>query len=151
MQCNKTIRLTVLATALLAMSGAALADTKAAAKWVDAEFKPSTLTRPQQMTEMQWFIDAAAKLKAKGVTEIHVVSESLDTHIYESKTLAPAFTEITGIKVIHDVIQEGDVVEKMQTSMQSGRSIYDGWVGDSDLIGTHYRYGQAVVLTERLI
>jgi glycerol transport system substrate-binding protein len=148
MQCNKTIRLTVLATALLAMSGAALADTKAAAKWVDAEFKPSTLTRPQQMTEMQWFIDAAAKLKAKGVTEIHVVSESLDTHIYESKTLAPAFTEITGIKVIHDVIQEGDVVEKMQTSMQSGRSIYDGWVGDSDLIGTHYRYGQAVVLTD---
>jgi glycerol transport system substrate-binding protein len=148
MQCNKTIRLTVLATALLAMSGAALADTKAAAKWVDAEFKPSTLTRPQQMTEMQWFIDAATKLKAKGVTEIHVVSESLDTHIYESKTLAPAFTEITGIKVIHDVIQEGDVVEKMQTSMQSGRSIYDGWVGDSDLIGTHYRYGQAVVLTD---
>ncbi|MGV8892494.1 MAG: ABC transporter substrate-binding protein [Burkholderiaceae bacterium] len=148
MNCNKTLRLTVLATALLAISGAALADTKAAEKWVDAEFKPSTLSRPQQMTEMKWFIDAAAKLKAKGVTEIHVVSESLDTHVYESKTLAKAFTEITGIKVIHDVIQEGDLVEKLQTSMQSGRSIYDGWVSDSDLIGTHYRYGQTVVLSD---
>ena len=28
----------------------------------------------------------------------------------------------TGIKVKHDIIQEGDVVEKLQTSMQSGKS-----------------------------
>ncbi|MFX8145333.1 hypothetical protein ABTL24_19685, partial [Acinetobacter baumannii] len=78
------------------------------------------------MAEMKWFIDAAAKLKAKGVTEIHVVSETLDVHAYESKTLAKAFEEITGIKVKHDIMQEGDVVEKLQTSMQSGKSIYDG-------------------------
>ena len=37
-----------------------------------------------------------------------------------SKVLAKAFTEITGIKVTHDLIQEGDVVEKIQTQMQSG-------------------------------
>ncbi len=48
----------------------------------------------------------------------------------------------------HDIIQEGDVVEKLQTSMQSGQSIYDGWISDSDLIGTHYRYGVIVPLSD---
>jgi glycerol transport system substrate-binding protein len=100
------------------------------------------------MAEMKWFIDAAAKLKAKGVKEISVVSETITTHEYESKTLAKAFEEITGIKVKHDLIQEGDVVEKLQTSMQSGKSIYDGWISDSDLIGTHYRYGKIMNLTD---
>ena len=45
-------------------------------------------------------------------------------------------------------IQEGDVVEKIQTQMQSGKNIYDGWINDSDLIGTHFRYKQAVNLTD---
>jgi glycerol transport system substrate-binding protein len=40
------------------------------------------------------------------------------------------------------------VVEKLQTSMQSGRSIYDGWITDSDLIGTHYRYGAVLPLSD---
>ena len=80
--------------------------------------------------------------------EINVVSETITTHEYESKTLAKAFTEITGIKVKHDLIQEGDVVEKLQTQMQSGKNIYDGWINDSDLIGTHFRYSQAVDLTD---
>ncbi|MEB0102567.1 ABC transporter substrate-binding protein, partial [Pseudomonas sp. CCI3.2] len=62
---------------------------------------------------------------------------------------AKAFTEITGIKVTHDVMQEGDVIEKLQTSLQSeGRSIYDGWVNDSDLIGTHFRYNKTESLTD---
>jgi len=100
------------------------------------------------MAEMKWFIDAAAKLKAKGVTEIQVVSETITTHEYESKVLAKAFSEITGINLKHDLIQEGDVVEKLQTSMQSGKSIYDGWISDSDLIGTHYRYGKIMNLTD---
>ena len=89
-----------------------------------------------------------AKLQAKGVKEISVVSETITTHEYESKTLAKAFEEITGIKVKHDIIQEGDVVEKLQTSMQSGKSIYDGWISDSDLIGTHYRYGKILALSD---
>ena len=66
----------------------------------------------------------------------------------KSKTLAKAFDEITGIKVKHDIIQEGDVVEKLQTQMQSGKNIYDGWINDSDLIGTHFRYSQTVNLTD---
>ena len=40
------------------------------------------------------------------------------------------------------------MVEKLQTSMQSGKSIYDGWITDSDLIGTHYRYGKIMALTD---
>src|SRR6267154_221444 len=64
------------------------------------------------------------------------------------KTTAKAFEEITGIKVKHDIIQEGDVVEKIQTQMQSGKNVYDGWINDSDFIGTHFRYGQAVDLTD---
>ena len=62
--------------------------------------------------------------------------------------LAPAFTAITGIKVTHDLIGEGDVVEKLQTQMQSGENIYDAYINDSDLIGTHWRYQQARNLTD---
>ena len=143
------LQCTVLAAAAaLLVSGAALADAKQAQTWIDKEFQPSSLSKQQQLDEMKWFIDAAAKLKAKGVKEISVVSETIDTHVYESKTLAKAFEEITGIKVRHDIIQEGDVVEKLQTSMQSGKSIYDGWVSDSDLIGTHYRYGAIEPLSD---
>ncbi|KDC01713.1 oligopeptide ABC transporter, oligopeptide-binding protein [Bordetella bronchiseptica D993] len=127
---------------------AAWAGEPEARKWVDSEFQPSSLSKDQQMAEMKWFIDAAEKLKAKGVSEINVVSETITTHEYEAKTLARAFTEITGIKVNHDLIQEGDVVEKLQTSMQSGKSIYDGWISDSDLIGTHYRYGAILPLSD---
>ncbi|PLC52195.1 ABC transporter substrate-binding protein [Pollutimonas nitritireducens] len=130
------------------LSGQAYAGEAEAQKWVDNEFQPSTLSKDQQMAEMKWFIDAAAKLKEQGVNEISVVSETITTHEYEAKTLARAFAEITGIRVNHDLIQEGDVVEKLQTSMQSGRSIYDGWISDSDLIGTHYRYGEMLSLTD---
>ena len=80
--------------------------------------------------------------------EINVVSETITTHEYEARTLAKAFSEITGIKLRHDLLQEGDVVEKIQTQMQSGRNVYDAWVNDSDLIGTHFRYQQAVPLTD---
>ncbi len=117
----------------------------AAEKWIDQEFTPSTLTREQQLEEMKWFIEAAKPFRGM---EISVVSETIDTHVYESKTMAAAFSEITGIKLKHDLIQEGDVIEKLQTQMQSGRSIYDGYVNDSDLIGTHYRYGMVVPLSD---
>ncbi|MBL8260329.1 MAG: carbohydrate ABC transporter substrate-binding protein [Candidatus Competibacteraceae bacterium] len=142
-------RYTALAFAVAcALAGPVQAGEAEAKKWIDSEFQPSTLSKEQQLAEMQWFIDAAKKLQAKGVKEIAVVSETITTHEYESKTLAKAFTEITGITVKHDLIQEGDVVEKLQTSMQSGKSIYDGWISDSDLIGTHYRYGKIMNLSD---
>ncbi|MEY4514701.1 MAG: hypothetical protein RLZZ450_6823, partial [Pseudomonadota bacterium] len=118
---------------------------KAAEKWVDQEFSPSTLTREQQLAELAWFREAAKPYRG---STINVVSETIDTHVYESKTLTKAFEEITGVKVKHDLIQEGDVIEKLQTQMQSGRSIYDMYVNDTDLIGTHFRYGFAVPLSD---
>jgi len=143
------MKIRALISLTLALAAApALADEAAARRWIDQEFQPSTLSKEQQLAELKWFINAAAQLKAQGVNEISVVSETITTHEYESKTLARAFGEITGIKVKHDLIQEGDVVEKLQTSMQSGRSIYDGWITDSDLIGTHYRYGAVLPLSD---
>jgi glycerol transport system substrate-binding protein len=117
----------------------------AAKKWVDNEFQPSTLTKAEQMKEMEWFIKAAKPFKGM---HIKVVSETIPTHEYESKVLAKAFEEITGIKVSHDLIQEGDVIEKLQTQWASGKNIYDGWINDSDLIGTHSRYGYVVPLSD---
>jgi glycerol transport system substrate-binding protein len=142
------MRRTLATIAVIAFCGAAQADEPAARRWIDQEFQPSTLGKEQQLAELKWFIAAADQLKAKGVREISVVSETITTHEYESKTLAKAFEEITGIRVKHDLIQEGDVVEKLQTSMQSAKSIYDGWITDSDLIGTHYRYGAILPLSE---
>ncbi|MDH2326948.1 ABC transporter substrate-binding protein [Cereibacter sp. SYSU M97828] len=113
-------------------------------KWVDSEFQPSTLTRDQQVEEMQWFQNAA---KPFAGMSINVVSEAIPTHSYESQTLTKAFKEITGITVTHDLLQEGDVIEKLQTQLQSGQNVYDAYVNDSDLIGTHYRYGWTVDLT----
>jgi glycerol transport system substrate-binding protein len=139
--------LTATATALALVLGSvpAFADMDAAKRWIDTEFQPSTLSKDDQAKEMEWFIKAAEPFKGM---EINVVSETITTHEYESKTLAKAFSEITGIKLTHDLIQEGDVVEKIQTQMQSGKNIYDAWVNDSDLIGTHFRYKQAIPLTD---
>ena len=137
---------TAMALALLAMGAPAWADMDAAKAFLDAEIGAlSTLDRAAQEAEMQWFVDAA---KPFAGMEIKVVSETITTHEYESKVLAPAFTAITGIKITHDLIGEGDVVEKLQTQMQSGENIYDAYVNDSDLIGTHWRYQQARSLTE---
>src|SRR5947209_9351826 len=134
-----------LIAASMTIAAPARADEAAAKKWIDTEFQPSTLSKEDQMKEMQWYMKAAEPFKGM---EINVTSETLTTHEYESKTLAKAFEEITGIKVKHDIIQEGDVVEKIQTQMQSGKNVYDGWINDSDFIGTHFRYGQAVDLTD---
>ncbi len=137
---------TAIALALMAYGMPAFADMEAAKAFLDKEIGPlSTLDRAAQEAEMQWFETAA---KPFAGLEIKVASETLTTHEYEAKVLAPAFTAITGIKVTHDLIGEGDVVEKLQTQMQSGENIYDAYINDSDLIGTHWRYKQARSLTE---
>lgn len=131
--------------ALMAAAAACKPDPeKALPKWM-AEFQPTTLSRADQERELRWFMQAAAPFR--GMT-IKVVSEAITTHTYESKVLARSFYELTGVRVVHDIIQEGDVIEKLQTQMQSGASIYDMYVNDTDLIGTHYRYGLAVPLSD---
>ncbi|MDG9666567.1 ABC transporter substrate-binding protein [Hahella sp. CR1] len=144
------LRLASLAAAVaMVSSSASWADqySDAAKKWVDSEFTASTLSKEEQMKEMAWFTEAAKRFRGM---EINVASETITTHEYESKVLAKAFYEITGIKINHDLIQEGDVVEKLQTQMQSGRNIYDGYINDSDLIGTHFRYGKVVPISDMM-
>ncbi|PZX16935.1 carbohydrate ABC transporter substrate-binding protein (CUT1 family) [Palleronia aestuarii] len=137
---------TAVAVALGLFSAPAFAGMEEAQEFLDAEIGDvSTLSREEQEAEMQWFVDAAAEMQGM---EINVVSETITTHEYESQVLAPAFTAITGINVTHDLIGEGDVVERLQVQMQSGNNVYDAYVNDSDLIGTHWRYGQARNLTE---
>ncbi len=137
---------TAIALAMSLMGQGAHADMAAAQAFLDSEIGDlSTLSRADQEAEMQWFVDAAQPFQGM---EIHVVSETITTHEYEASVLAPAFEKITGIKIIHDLIGEGDVVEKLQTQMQSGENIYDAYINDSDLIGTHWRYQQVRNLTD---
>ena len=135
----------VLAVFFAVFRDPASANMAAAKKWVDEEFQPSTLTKEEQMKEMEWFINAAEPFKGMN---IKVVSETIATHEYEAKVLGKAFEEITGIKVSFDLIQEGDVIEKLQSQWASGENLYDGWINDSDLIGTHARYGYVVPLSD---
>jgi glycerol transport system substrate-binding protein len=135
------------ALALLAMTSPGFADVEAAKKWIDSEFQPSTLSKEDQLKEMEWFIKAAEPLKGM---EVNVLSEGIPTHDYESKVLTKAFEEITGIKVNHQILGEGEVVQAVQTQMQTNRNLYDGYVNDSDLIGTHSRLQQTYNLTDMM-
>ena len=78
----KSIRYSVSVAALLVGIGAApaFADEAAAKKWIDSEFQPSTLSKEDQLKEMQWFIKAAKPFKGM---EINVLSEDIPTHEYE--------------------------------------------------------------------
>ncbi|MEM1267326.1 MAG: ABC transporter substrate-binding protein [Pseudomonadota bacterium] len=125
----------------------AIADIAAAERWIDDEFQPSALSRDEQVAEMQWFIDAAAPFVGM---EINVLSETIPTHSYESETLTQAFEDITGIKVNHQLLGEGEVVQAVQTQMQTRRNLYDGYVNDSDLIGTHARLQLAYNLSDMM-
>jgi glycerol transport system substrate-binding protein len=119
--------------------------TEAAKRWIDSEFQPSVLSKEDQLKEMEWFIAAAKPFVGM---EINVLSETIPTHEYEAKTLAKAFFEITGIKVNHQLLGEGEVVQAVQTQMQTNRNLYDAYINDSDLIGTHSRLQSAVNLSD---
>jgi glycerol transport system substrate-binding protein len=125
-------------------SGAASFE-EAAQIWIESEFVNSTLTPEEQAEELAWFTEVAEPFRGM---EINVVSETITTHEYEAQVLTRAFEDITGIQVNHDLIGEGDVIEKLQTQIASGENIFDGYVNDSDLIGTHWRNGDVLPLSD---
>jgi glycerol transport system substrate-binding protein len=131
--------------ALAIASTQAFAGMEEAQRWIDEEFQPSALSKDDQIKEMEWFVKAAEPFQGM---EINVLSETIPTHEYESKTLTRAFEEITGIKVNHQLLGEGEVVQAVQTQMQTKRNLYDAYINDSDLIGTHSRLQLAVNLTD---
>ncbi len=138
-------KIAIAAAVALCIQPAAQAGQAEANKWVNDEFQPSTLSKSEQMTEMEWFIKASEPFRGM---EINVLSETIPTHEYESKVLTKAFEEITGIKVNHQLLGEGEVVQAVQTQMQTNRNLYDAYINDSDLIGTHSRLQLAVNLTD---
>lgn len=142
---KRSMMAAVAATAVLGLASAAYAGVQEAKQWVDGEFQPSTLSKAEQMKEMEFFINAAKPFQGM---EINVLSETIPTHEYESKVLTKAFEEITGIKVNHQLLGEGEVVQAVQTQMQTNRNLYDAYINDSDLIGTHSRLQLAVNLTD---
>ena len=133
------------ALALTMSAFTAMAGKPEAERWINNEFQPSVFSKAEQMAEMEWFIKAAEPFKGM---EINVLSETIPTHSYESKVLTKAFEEITGIKVNHQLLGEGEVVQAVQTQMQTKRNLYDAYVNDSDLIGTHSRLQLAYNLTD---
>ncbi|MBD3897658.1 carbohydrate ABC transporter substrate-binding protein [Halomonas sp. ML-15] len=145
------MKLTVLASSLMLASAALHADNHdaraIAERLVDEHFQNSTLSREEQIEELLWFAEAAEPFRGMSIS---TVAEGLATHEYERDVLAEAFAELTGIEVTHNIINEGDLVDTMQNQMQSGNSIYDGFINDSDAIGTHIRYGTTINLSEAM-
>ncbi len=142
---KKLLMASVAVLALQLGAGTAFAGMEEATKWINEEFQPSALSKEEQAAEMEWFINAA---KPFAGMEINVLSETIPTHTYESQTLTKAFEEITGIKVNHQLLGEGEVVQAVQTQMQTGRNLYDAYINDSDLIGTHSRLQLAYNLSD---
>jgi glycerol transport system substrate-binding protein len=104
-------------------------------------FKFSTLSKEERVKELLWFQKAAIPYKGK---TIRVVSEDLPTHRYESRVLTKAFEELTGIRVIHEVTGEHDVVKKIDAQINYEYHIYDAYIADSDLIGLFSRSNQVI-------
>ena len=113
-------------------------------KWAE-EFEISVLSEPERVAELRWFAEAAAPFR--GYT-IRSAAEDIRTHYWESEVLAEAFEEITGIRVEHEIIGEGSVVERLVEQQSTGRRIYDIYVNDADLVGTHLRSQAVVNLTD---
>lgn len=126
-----------------AAAGAAISDE--VLRKVAEQFPNSTFSMEDRVKELRWFAEASKAFRGQSLRS---VSEAIPTHTWEAEVLTKAFEAITGIKVTHDIIDEGSVVERIYTQMASGRTIYEVYVNDSDLIGTHLRRGQVVNLTE---
>lgn len=113
---------------------------------IQDHFPDSTLSKDEQAEELAWFAHAAVELKG---IEISVLSEQLPTHDYEAEVLAPAFSELTEIPVTHDRWPEGDVIRQINLQrIMAAKGRYDAFVNDSDLIGTHFRSGWALALSD---
>ncbi len=106
---------------------------------------PSVLSEEERREELAWFQSAAAELK--GIS-IRSTAENIETHYWESRFLAKAFRELTGIEVKHVIQGEGDVVFNLMTQIENGTPLFDIYVNDADLVGTHLRMGGVVNLTE---
>lgn len=112
-------------------------------KWADI-FQPSVLNSEERIAELNWFRHAAQDLRG---VKVRSTAEHIETHYWESRVLARAFRELTGIEVTHDVIGEGQVVDRITDQIENDVIHYHIYVNDADMIGTHLRSGGVVDLT----
>ncbi|OOF21776.1 ABC transporter substrate-binding protein [Salinivibrio proteolyticus] len=110
-----------------------------------SQFKNSTLSYEEKTNELAWFKKAASPYK--GMT-IRVVSEDLPTHWYEAEVLATTFEILTGIRVVHEVTGEHDVVQKINAQITYDYNIYDAYITDSDLIGLYSRSESVIPVSD---
>jgi glycerol transport system substrate-binding protein len=113
-----------------------------------AELQPSSLSAAEQRAELAWFAEAGRPFRGM---QVRVIAERIDTHWYEANVLAPLFSRLTGIRVIHEVSGEDDVVNKLRTQQETGLPLYDAYVSDSDLLGQHFRDDQVLVLSDFIV
>lgn len=118
--------------------------TESVRKWAYI-LNPSVLTYEERLQELEWFEFVSTDLKG---VKIRSTAENIETHYWESKFLAGAFEEITGIKVDHIIQKEGDIVLDIMDQVEHNIYSFDIYVNDSDLIGTHLRTGSILNLTE---
>ncbi len=140
----------VLWTAGPAMAQSTVSDDayeEAVQKWADV-FEPSVLSRQERVSELRWFVEASEPFRGRSITS---VAEDINTHFWESEVLAEAFEELTGIHVEHEIVGEGTVVERLVEQQSTGRIIYDIYVNDADLVGTHLRSQSVVDLSAYMV
>ncbi len=143
---SKWIWMTICLLLLFPVTGARAQDPQEEAiqKWAKF-FDPSTQSEAERIAELRWFAQAAAPFRGH---KINSVAEDIKTHFWESELLAQAFQEITGIEVQHEIIGEASVIERLMEQQRTGRLIYDIYVNDADLVGTHLRSQAVVNLTD---
>jgi len=117
---------------------------EAVERWAEI-FQPSVVDKNERIAELTWFKNAAEDLQ--GVT-INSSAEVLRVHYWESRVLARAFEEITGIHVEHKIIGEPNVVNQIMEQIEADKVLWDIYVNDSDLIGTHIRTDGVLNLTD---
>jgi len=139
-----SILLLISLNTVTSISAAPKVDDPQIEKWVE-KFQPSSLSKSDMRKELAWFKSVSEPFRGK---KIKSVAEDIKTHYWESETLAQAFFDITGIRVEHEVIGEGAVVEAILEQMNSGKNIYDIYVNDADMIGTHLRVNGVVNLSQ---
>jgi len=91
---------------------------KAIDQWVE-QLQPSAISEKEMRKELQWFKNVSKPFRGKTIKS---VAEDIKTHYWERDVLAKAFFDITGIRVEHEIIGEGAVVEALLQQMRTGKN-----------------------------
>jgi len=107
-----------LIAASVTITAPAFADDATAQSGSIASFNPRPCSKADQFEGNAVVCQSAEPYKGM---EINVTSETLTVHDMNRRRWPRPSRKSPGIKVKHDIIQEGDVVEKIQTQMPVGQ------------------------------